>query len=205
MDITDKNPSDEEIFGRLLSLTEAGRLDWKQVYEQGGTAPAENIKESTAPQGYMAFDEYFGFGRVAVKPDDPEDGIEHSVVHVSGTRLDIGAEQVETLISVIESYIDAVQAGDIPSMSDRINRKVQEQVEPLRQEIRVLEEELAHKDNRVGRMLSIIENTTCEGPPMTPRNFREVANRVDFEVTGSREDPNITVDQNNLEVAIAHL
>lgn len=210
MDVTEKSPSDEEIFERILDLTENARLDWKQVYEQGGTHPSEDIKESTSPQGYMAFDEYFGFGRMAVEPEDPEDGIEHAVIHVSGNRLDVSEEQVEGLIAAIEDYIDAVQAGKTPSMTDRVNQKIQEHVEPLRREVRVLEDELAHKDQRVSRVLSILENVTGSGtspdhPPLTPETFEEVMNRIPVDIDGDPRDPTLNVQRDDVEVAIESL
>jgi len=205
MDISEKSPSDDEILARIVDLTESGRLDWKQVYENGGTPPTEDIEESTAPQGYMTFDEYFGFGRTAVHLDQDEDGGgEYPAIDVSGNRLDVTVEAVERLREAIEEYIDAVQAGRVPTMADRINRKVQEQVEPLRREIKMLEDELAHKDQRVGRLISVIENVTRseDGPPLTKSSIENVLEKTDMEVSGPRDNPTLNMDSDDLEVAI---
>lgn len=200
--------SDKEIFQRLLELTQSGRMDWKQVYEGGGTHPTEDIKESTAPQGYLAVDEYFGFGRAAVEPEDPEDGIEHAVVHVSGNRLSLPEGYVEELIGAIEDYIDAVQAGKTPSAAERINRKIQEKIEPLQHQIRSLEEQVARRDHRIDRMLTVLEHTTRpEGAPiLTVDNFREVFQNLDFNIPeADSEDPYISTDDKDVENAIEDL
>lgn len=209
MDAFDNNPSDSDIFQRLLNLTRAGRLDWKQVYEDGGTHPTENIERSTSPQGYMCFDEYFGFGRAAVELEmiDPEEDETRPLLHVSGNQLDVSAGQIDRLIDVIEDYIDTVQAGEMPSMAERVNQKIQKRVEPLQRQIQALEEELAHRDERIHRLVTIIENTTRPDglPPMTPENVREVLEETEMEIAGEKTDLDINLSRNDLSMAIKNL
>lgn len=200
MELNDR-PSDQEIYDRILDLTMSGTLDWKQVYtEEGGPEPKEDLARSTAPNGYYAEDPYHGFGRIAVKPEDEEDEVLHPVLYVSGERLSVSGSEVDTLIDAIEQYVDEVRTGANPSTAERINREIERNLDPMREQLASMEQRVARREEEVGSLITCLQNATAgDAPPLTTENVLRVLKNLEYEVD---EQETIHVKPESVETAI---
>ncbi|RME26200.1 MAG: hypothetical protein D6800_06685 [Candidatus Zixiibacteriota bacterium] len=162
-----QNP--EEVLSRLTELTKEGQISWGPVYrndpseflEDVGMMDSDFFSEVTHPIGYLAEDERFGFGFVALSMDPYSLDEDDMVLYIMGSALPASQADLSILRDYIELYIESLQRGGKSSHARFVEELLAAHVNPLQEQIAHLTQHVMVMDEVIGRQMVVIDRLTA--------------------------------------------